>query len=57
MKYLKGLLVMILWSVCFLMTTVFLVIEYLLSLIKFKSTGKKSTRYFQSRPIFPSEED
>lgn len=56
MKQLRGITVIIIWSICFFLTSIFLLVEYLVSFVKFKLTGAKSERYFKPRPIFPHEE-
>lgn len=57
MKIFKGTAVIIIWSICFFLTSIFLLTEYLVSFLKFKFTGVKSERYFKPRPIFPYEEN
>jgi hypothetical protein len=56
MKHLKALFIIIIWSFFFVLTTVFLTLEFVLSQFKFKLQGKKSTRYFKTRSIFPHEQ-
>lgn len=56
MRSIKGILVIIIWSICFFLTSIFLLIEYVMSFLKFKLTSVKSERYFKPRPIFPYEE-
>lgn len=57
MKNIKSSLVIIIWSFCFFLTSIFLLTEYFVSFVKFKLTGAKSERYFKPRPIFPHEEN
>lgn len=56
MKFLKSILVIIVWSICFFLTSIFLAVEFIISLVKFRMSGAKSSRYFKPRPIFPYEE-
>lgn len=52
MKKLLGYLICILWLACFILSTLFLIFEIILSFVKFKIFKFKNTPFFRKRSIF-----